>query len=276
MKKIIVPTDFSENATAAIEYACELAKSLKAAIVVANVHTPAVTHYNVISPLITEETGRAQKFAEERLQSIAKLIQKQYGVNVTTKFLVGGMVESIESLIGDSSAEMVVMGTKGASGIEKILFGSNTSRVIEKVKCPVLAVPVNCPFALPKKIMYATDFHNEELGHLTTLTTIAGVFNAEIMMTHITTDRSALESEEMLKRNFANRVSALSDYKPINFFVKYEDDIARALDSILGQVNADWIAMFTRDRTLFEKLYNPSLTKAMAHQTRVPLLAIKA
>ncbi|HCM77879.1 MAG TPA: hypothetical protein DIS90_15960 [Cytophagales bacterium] len=277
MKSILVPTDFSENANTAIEYACELAKSLGAAVFIINVYTPAVTQYNIISPLIEEETGRARKLAKEKLASIQELVQSQYKPLVcNTEFVVGGLLEAIEELVDKDKADLVVMGTRGASGLDKILFGSNTTRVIEKVKCPVLAIPAECPFHTPKRIVYATDFNNAELDHVGKLVIFSKAFNAELMFTHITTDRAALESEELLKRNFAKRVSALTDYSSITYFVKYEDDISRALDSFTTQVDADWIALFTRERKMFEKLYNPSLTKAMAYQTKIPLLAIKA
>ncbi len=276
MISILVPTDFSENANVAIEYACELGKQLGADVLIINTYTPAVTHYNVISPLIQEEIGNAKKVAEKKLATICEVVKEQYDpLACSYKFLVGGIVESIESLITELNINLVVMGTKGASGLDKILFGSNTTRVIEKVNCPVLAVPKDMPVEIPKRIVYATDFNNFELEHIQELATIANAFKAEIMMTHITTDEKAVLSEEMLKRNFAERVKAITDYAPITYFVKYEENIARALESFTSLVNADWIAMFTRKRALFEKLYNPSLTKAMAYHSEIPLLAIK-
>ncbi|MEQ8425127.1 MAG: hypothetical protein RIA63_10490, partial [Cyclobacteriaceae bacterium] len=127
----------------------------------------------------------------------------------------------------------------------------------------------------PKRIIYATDFHNAELNHINELVSVAEVFEAELMISHITTDAEALQSEEMLKRNFAGRVRKITDYSSITYFVKYEEHISRALESLATQVDADWIALMTRNRTMFEKLYNPSLTKELAYQTKIPLLAIK-
>lgn len=277
MKAILVPTDFSENANTAIEYACELAQSLNASLHIINVHTPAVTKHSVISPLIEEEIGLAKKEAEKKLAVISQMVQAQYeSVKCQTQFLTGGIVNTIESLVANGDVDLVVMGTRGASGLDRLLFGSNTTHVIEKVKCPVLAIPTDCPFQIPTRIVFATDFNNEELNHINGLVAIAKAFNAELMLTHFTTDKSALQSEEMLKRNFAKRVSNLTDYSDIEYFVKYEEDVRRALDTFTNMVHADWISLLTRDRTMLEKLYNPSLTKGMAYQTKIPLLAIKA
>ncbi len=277
MKTILIPTDFSENANIAVEYACELAKSLSAEVLVVNVHIPAVTQYDVVSPIIEEETERAKNIAQENLKSICEEIKKEYGdLFCNSKFIVGGIVEAIDALVKEKRADIVVMGTRGANGLGRILFGSNTTKVIEKVKCPVLAIPSNSPFRIPKRIIYATDFNKKEIDHIGELVTIARAFKAEILMTHITTDREALKSEEMLKVYFSKRVLEITDYEPINYFVKYEENISRALESFSNQIDADWISMLTHDRTLFEKLYNPSLTKSMAFHTEIPLLALKA
>jgi nucleotide-binding universal stress UspA family protein len=276
MRTILIPTDFSENANAAIEYACEIGKDLGADVLVVNMFTPALTQFSHANAVIKAETEKVGSSREEKLASICKIAEEQFSPLVCNyQFIVGGIVESIDKLIAEKNIDLVVMGTKGASGLEKILFGSNTTRVIDKVNCPVLAVPRDTPFQIPKRIVYATDFHNAELDHIQELATIANAFKAEIMMVHITTDEKALLSEEMLKRNFAGHVKAITDYSLITYFVKYEEDIARALESFTTQVNADWIAMFTHKRTLFEKLYNPSLTKAMAYHSKIPLLAIK-
>lgn len=275
MKSILVPTDFSNNANTAIDYACELARSLGAEITVLNIHTPAVTQYDIASVIIKNELDRAKELAEEKLGEISKMIQQQYQIACKTRFKVGGVVESIEDMIQNEEADFVIMGTRGASGLSKFLFGSNTARVIEKVDCPVLAIPDGCTFQTPKRIVYATDFNNAELNHIDKLVAVAQSFNSELMMVHITTDKEALLSEEMLKRNFAMKVSELTDYGAITYFAKYEENIVRALDSFTQQVRADWIAMLTRNRTSFEKFYNPSMTKKMAYQTKIPLLAIK-
>ncbi|HNP06048.1 MAG TPA: universal stress protein [Cyclobacteriaceae bacterium] len=275
MKSILVPTDFSLNANTAIDYACELARSLGAEVTVLNIHTPAITQYDVASVIVKNELDRAKEIAEEKLGEISKMIQQQYQITCKTRFKVGGVVDSIEDMIEKEEADFVIMGTRGASGLGKILFGSNTARVIEKVDCPVLAIPEGCTFQNPKRIVYATDFNNAELNHLDKLVAVAQSFNSELMMVHITTDKEALQSEEMLKRNFARKVSELTDYNAITYFAKYEENIVRALDSFTQQVRADWIAMLTHNRSGFEKFYNPSLTKKMAYQTKIPLLAIK-
>ncbi|MGE0588191.1 MAG: universal stress protein [Cyclobacteriaceae bacterium] len=276
MKTILVPTDFSENANTAIEYAAELAYHAGAKISVVNIYTPAVTKSSVISPLIQEEITAAENSAQTKLNAIKETVTDQFpGVNCEISFATGSVVASIEKLAQQLNADMIVMGTRGSTGLDKILFGSNTARVIEISSCPVLAIPKEVPYRKPTKIILATDFANEELGHIPKLANLAKSLGSEILMTHITTDHEAMQSEEMLKNNFAKRVANATDYSAISYMIKYEEDISRALQTAVNQVDADWIAMLTHHRNFFEKIYNPSMTKAMAYQTKIPLLALK-
>ncbi|HRX00223.1 MAG TPA: universal stress protein [Cyclobacteriaceae bacterium] len=276
MKNILVPTDFSENANTAIEYAAELASHTGAKITVVNIYTPAVTKPNIISPLIQQEISAAEDSALAKLDAVRQTIIEQFsGVSCETSFVVGPVVPTLEKLTQELDAQMLVMGTRGATGLDKILFGSNTAHMIEKSSCPVLAIPREAPYRRPTKIILATDFANEELGHITKLVSLAKSLGSEILMTHITTDPEAMQSEEMLKRNFAKRVSEATDYPSVSYMIKFEDDISRALQTAVSQVDADWIAMLTHHRTFFEKIYNPSMTKAMAYHTKIPLLALK-
>lgn len=276
MKNILIPTDFSEIGNTAIEYACEFAKAFGSSIFIVNIFTPAVTRNNVVKSLIEEEAGKARLLAEEKLKAICELIQQQYNsIPCKYAFKLGELLPSIEGLVDEYAIDFVVMGTHGATGADRILFGSNAAHTIERVICPVFTIPPESPFQPPKRIVYATDFNNEELTHMDRLISIAKAFEAEILVTHITTDESALLSEEMLKRNFAVRVSSITDYPNISYFVKYEENIERALQSFTEHIEADWIAILTHHRTFLEKIYNPSIAKALAYQTKVPLLALK-
>ncbi len=277
MKKIVVPTDFSEGANNAIEYAVALAQACQAEVKILNVYTPAVTHFEVVSPLIEDEIESARKASQNKLAAIGQIIGSQFpDVNYATAFAIGGLVNTLAELARQGQADLIVLGTTGASGLDKVLFGSNAAKIIENVPCAVMAIPKDCPFKVPQRIAYATDFNAAELQKIDQLITIARAFEAEITMVHITTQEEALVSEEMLKRYFAQKIARLTSYEKITYHLKYEENIQRGLASFIQQTNTDLIALLTHEHTLFEKFYNPSLTKFMAYHSEIPLLAIKA
>lgn len=277
MKQVIVPTDFSENANNAMEYALALAQACHAKVTILNTYTPAVTHFEMVSPLIADEIETAKKTAQNKLAAIGQVIDSQYPeVKYTTQFTTGGLVSTLEELAKQGKADLIVVGTQGATGLDKVLFGSNAAKIIERVPCAVMAIPKDCPFKAPQRIAYATDFNTTELLKIDQLITVARAFDAEIAMVHITTEEEALVSEEMLKRYFAQKIARLTHYENITYHLKYEENIQRGLASFLQQTNTDLIALLTHERSLFEKFYNPSLAKFMAYHTDIPLLAIKA
>lgn len=276
MKAIVVPTDFSAHAFTATEFACELANKTKAKLWVINVFTPPVTKKNVISGLVQEEIGRAEAESKARLEVIAKTVRDQFpGVACETAFFVGNLVEIVTNVVEEANADLVVMGTKGARGLDKVLFGSNTTHVMEKVKRPVLAVPAGTEFSTPTRIIYATDFNNSELTHITHLVEIAKAFESHILMTHIVTDSENSISEEMLRRKFSKEIEALTDYPHISYYTRFDSHVADALEEFAQRVDADWMSILSHDRKFFEKIYNPSIAKKLAFQSKLPLLALK-
>lgn len=277
MKRIVVPTDFSENANNAMEYAVALAQACHAEIKILNTYIPAVTHFEIVTPLIDDEVETSRKTAQSKLATIGQVMGGQFPhLNYNTAFVVGGLVDTLEEWARQGQVDLIVLGTKGATGLERVLFGSNATKIIESVPCAVMAIPKDCPFKAPQRIAYATDFNMAELQKIDQLITVARAFDAEIAMVHITTQEEALVSEEMLKRYFAQKIARLTRYEKITYHLKYEENIQRGLASFIQQTNTDLIALLTHERTLFEKFYNPSLTKHMAYHTEIPLLAIKA
>jgi nucleotide-binding universal stress UspA family protein len=277
MKNILVPTDFSENAGNAVEYAAVIAQACKATITLFNVYAPSVSRHSVISPLIAEEIAQTKIETQEKLHLTANTIKDLYP-NVQCHVLVGigEPVEEILSAAKNQKIDMIIMGTKGASSLEKVLFGSHAAAIIERAACPVLVVPVNTPCHIPKKIVFATDYTFSDIESARLLTSLALFFNATITFLHITTREDDIEEEQKLIEKFTAEIRQATNYKNINSKILSDNTVIMGLDTILQNSGADIIALSTRRRNVFEKLYNPSLTKKFALYTTIPLLAFKA
>ncbi len=277
MKSILVPTDFSENAGNAIEYAAVIAKAWNGSLTLMNVYTPSVSRYSVISPLITEEVALARSEAQNKLGLTAKTLKEMYP-DVTCEVYVG-VGETVDEILlasEEKEIDIIVMGTKGASSIEKVLLGSNAAKIIEKASCPVLVIPSDAPCHIPKKILFATDYAYSDIEGARLLTTLARSFNAMITFVHITTNEEDIDDEQKLIEKFTSEIKRATDYENINSKIVADNTVMMGMDSIIQESGADIVALSTRKRNLFEKLYNPSLTKKLAHYTHTPLLAFKA
>lgn len=277
MKNILVPTDFSEIASKAVEYAAVIAQACKATITLFNVYAPAVSRHSVISPLIADEMAQTKIESQEKLRLTANTIKDLYPeVPCHVSVGIGETVEEILNASKNNKSDMIIMGTQGASSIEKVLFGSNASEIIEKADCPVLVIPANTPCQIPKKILFATDYAYGDIESARLLASLAPFFDATITFLHITTREEDMEDEQKHIEKFTNEIRMATNYSSINSKILSDNTVIMGLDTILQNSGADIIALSTRRRNVFEKLYNPSLTKKFARYTTIPLLAFKA
>lgn len=268
---ILVPTDFSGNAIHAIDYALTLARAMEANLLLLHVFKPQVTRANVVYPYITEEIALLKNEAAEKLNEITSGIHDNYGVSCTTLVLVGNPVDEIIDTAKNRNVDLVVMGTQGASGIKKILFGSNTAAVIERATCPVLAVPEDAVIRLPQKIVFATDYQTSDMQILKGLASITSALKAELLLLHVA--KEELRSKRDLIEDFSMAVAKEINIPQPYHYVMPNDDIRKGIDLFMKSVKADIIAMSTRKRNVLDKFFDASLTKKMAQQTHLPLLA---
>src|SRR5918995_3413399 len=140
MKRILCPTDFSESAATAERQAVHLARALGAELL--------LLHVAIEAPLWREGVGTAdvrrvfegqRKWAEDTLAARAAALSTE-GVSARGVVKVGVAWEEIVGLAAEERADMIVMGTQGRTGLERVLLGSVAERVIRRAPCPVLTV----------------------------------------------------------------------------------------------------------------------------------------
>ncbi len=181
-------------------------------------------------------------------------------------------VNAIIETIKEKKTDFIVMGTKGASGIKEILMGSNTASIIEKANCPVIAIPEGAKFKGIKKITYATDYRESDVPALKNLIEIAKPFNAEILVLHASDDEFTHFSEEVFMNEFMNKIQKKINYKKLVYKLVYGKHLTKVLDKHIEQNSPDLIAMSTRHRNMFDKIFGTSITKKMAYHTKMPLI----
>ena len=143
-KRIVVPTDGSEVSMEAVNHAIYIAKKLNSeiyAIYVVDISPfvglPMEGSWEMITEVLREE-------GEEILKKVKELGEKE-GVEIKTKMLDGIPAEEIVRFAKEKNADLIVMGTTGKTGLERILLGSVAERVIKTSPCPVLVVKKQSP-----------------------------------------------------------------------------------------------------------------------------------
>jgi nucleotide-binding universal stress UspA family protein len=273
MINILVPTDFSALSKVAVLYAIKIANQLDGHITLLHVVTITRTVRHSMHDKIKDLEDDLITFAERDLNKLIKEVCK----TVKTTEPISCRVVRASDFHGAVKKEakrlktgLIVMGTKGATGLKKAVVGSNTASVIELSQIPVLAVPERAKFKGFKEIVYASDLKNVE-KELKMLMPYAENFGATIHLLHIAPSGKDVE---VLEEKVDKIVQKLG-YSNVVTLVLVDYFIEGAIDQYLGVCKADLLTMFTHNLTFYEKLFDRSMTRKMAFQSSVPLLAFK-
>jgi nucleotide-binding universal stress UspA family protein len=271
-KNILVPVDFSPCSENAILYAAEMASLLGAKLYIYHVyHVPLVLDYYPEEVKAVSDSMKAE--ADEHMEKIKAFIHHKYK-NLVTEYrmemdlLMSGIKNSVEK----DKIDLVIMGTKGASGISEFLIGSNTARAIESINVTVLAIPQNAVFKEPQKVLFATDFQFEDIDSIKKMVELVGMFKPRIEIAHIST--TPFTYDENIMEWFMEVLEQRVPYPNMNYhnILKIKDNYSVLNDYITDQ-KIDMVVMSTHNKNFIKKLFTGSLTKKMVYHTEIPLLA---
>jgi nucleotide-binding universal stress UspA family protein len=165
---------------------------------------------------------------------------------------------------------LIIMGTKGASGLKKYVIGTNTASVIDVSHVPVLVIPELAEFKNFKQVVYATDLKHID-RELKTLIPYLETFDATVHLIHIT---SSLKQVSAVEKKIESIVSK-SPYKNIVTHVMVNKNVDEAIDHYVKTTKADLLTTFTHEHGFYDKLFDRSITRKIAFQSKTPLLAFK-
>lgn len=285
MKKLLIPTDFSHNAAKAIKFAMRLAHHNPNVHLVffhaTDTEVPARIPSRMFAEIVENDIATGlEKLKKEVHTHLHELSIKANEINSEVLAVHGNFKENIQYEVQKLGVELIIMGTCGASGLKKFFFGSNTVDVMERVNCPVLAIPDNYKFHEVKNVAYAADFLTIEEG-FEKVVGLAQLFNAPLNIFHIDTVLPhRLDAHSFDKAHFIDGLKQKFNYEQMSleFREMGEEDSDDAIDGIqayVAQKHPSILAMATYDRVWIEKLINPSITKEMMFQTEIPMFAFK-
>jgi len=164
--------------------------------------------------------------------------------------------------------DIIVIGTKGATGLKKVLIGTNSAAVIDNSSVPVIAVPDNAQFESINKIVYATDLVNAS-EEIKTIGMFASLFEASIHVLHVQPANSVNKIDE---KEIVKELTKQAKYEKINFTITQSDHIAEAVEQFAQTKKADLLVMFTHKLDFYEKLFGRGVTRELAFHGHVTLL----
>lgn len=276
MKSILLPTDFSNNSINAIHYAHDMFHGERCEFYILNVQ---MASSFVSDDLMTLEPSTTiyQNLIETSKKAIHRIltdVKKKYKSDNHIYHTIvdyDNFIDAINQLVQTKNICLIVMGTKGATGAEKVLFGSNTVKVIQRSECPVLAVPKECKFKGLKQIAftsnYLTRYKKEELKPLITL---GKKFESKISILHITKGEYLTESQEN-NRAFLDECFANLNHEFINLA---NTDLFKTVEDYIEVNEINLLAMMSRKHSFLERLFTRHKVETFAFQITIPFLVM--
>ena len=272
MKKIIVPTDFSEQSEMALKVAAELARKNNADLIALHMlelatgimanseHIPQVHIVHMI------------KLAEKRFE---KLLKSDYlnGVKITSIIKPYKVFSEVDELAKEHQAELIVMGSHGTDGLQEIFIGSNTERVVRSSEIPVLVVKGEMNQFKTDRFVFACDFKEESVPAAKKAMAFAKLLEADLKMVYVNTPADAFLSHS----DAYQRISKFLDKASMGLEVEIYNDysVEKGVLNYAESINADLIGIPTHGRQGLSHFFMGSIGEDIANHSKLPVVTFK-
>jgi nucleotide-binding universal stress UspA family protein len=274
MKKILVPTDFSKNAFIASQYACSLAKAAGYEVELFHVYIVLYSGF--------EESGTSVKHmvwaddeAHKAMETLTLSLQESFPeVSIMGHCQRGFLIDELaQKWKQDDKLGLIVMGTKGATNVTESILGSTTYEVLKKSTIPVLVVPEDTGDFVLDQVGFFSDYNEDELDAIHYCHQLLPLkYQTHLIHLQTASDRSAEKAE-----NWAGKVELAFPNAAFKIeMIEVEKADFNAVASLTKTESLDLLVFMRPHKPFFEKLFKPSLTKAMAHYPIKPTLFIHA
>jgi len=276
MKNILFPTDFSENSWNAIEYALKLFKDTPCNFYV--LHVAPLNQSSIESNSLAIPKKAINVAGRDRLQDTCtgiRAITANMGHNFISLHEYGNLTDIIRKTVLDKKVNLIVMGTKGATGLKETILGSNTGNIMTKVPCNLLVIPEKTEQCIPKEIAFPTDY-NIFYSHsiLEAISKMLCITKAKLKVVNVSKPNIKLNQAQDQNRIY------LQDYLQELFEKSHSihnlkhERIKSAIEQFVLNENIDMVIMVAKNLNFLQQLLFDTTIKKISFQNSAPLLVL--
>ncbi|WP_289044485.1 universal stress protein [uncultured Olleya sp.] len=276
MKKIIVPVDFSDHSNFALESAAILAKKYNAEILALHMLEISETILTQGESEIESETLFLLKLAEKRFN---EFLEQDFLKDVTVTPIVKHfkVFSEVNEVAKEHSADLIVMGSHGSSGLKEIFVGSNTEKVVRNAEVPVLVIK-NKPTALSfDNVVFASDFTESSINPYLKASQLFDTLGSNMHLVYINTPGENFNSTSEMEQivvNFLQKADGnLDKLSEVDFISDYS--VEKGVLSYANVTGADAIAIATHGRTGFSHFLSGSISEDIANHAALPVITFR-
>jgi nucleotide-binding universal stress UspA family protein len=272
MKKLLVPTDFSETSRNAAIWAAQLAETIPGAELVL---------FHAYGKMETGSDGSplASDHEAEKILSLEALrsLQNQLGLISTAKVSrlaeEGSLIHEVVKAVKDHSIDAVVMGISGASRLDQVMIGSNTLRLVDKNICPVFIIPPDAIYRKMDNIVFASDFKAvEDTTPVASIRSVLDIHHSTLNVVNVDVEHFVEITEEYQqeKKKFQDLFAGYD--VEFNFIRLY--DFVEAISLFAEDRKAGLIITLPKKHDFLGSLFKTSHTRKLAYHSHIPILAL--
>jgi len=284
MKKILIGTDFSDNAKKAAIFGYKLAVQIKcdveictAMIIPAEIPAAGVVVWPMEEYHVIEEAALAE------LKQLKQVLEAQhtdgdFKPGISFKAEAGTAADVIKTLAGQDHADLIIAGTHGAGGLSSLMLGNHARKMIDATPVPLLLIPSGFEFKPIKTIAVALDMKHkgEDFGTIAAIIPLAALLNATLQLVHICHEGEDTTEAEFYIAEMVQEVKQLAGYHQTSSLIIKQAPTETGLNWLCNYGNIDMLAMAHYHRGLLASLFTGSHTKKMAGHIALPLLVLPA
>ena len=276
VKKILVPTDFSETGMLAIEHASFLARLVKAEMILLHVLPLTEYHFEIPEPVMhINNRDEVNKIVVQKLTELADHVSKEYGIRPQIMNTEGKIAMEVMQIAKDEDVDIIVMGTHGAKGFEEIMIGSNAHKVVSLAPCPVLTVQTHAKKLGFANIVLPIDRSTHSREKVETAISFANIYHSKLHILGLLESKEASEYDKL--QIVLDQVQHSIEKAGLTFSrhtVKGDHLAAEAL-KYGSSIDADLIMIMTDQESQVTGLFLGLLAKQIVNHSRIPVLSLK-
>lgn len=277
MRKIVIPTDFSENAFNALKYAAELFKYERSEFYILHAYADQVynTEGLLTQELMDEFKETTKKISDTELEKIKDRISELFP-NPRHRFhtisAFGMLIDEVNDLVDRENADIIITSTRGKTNDRKMTFGSNTLQIIKYVQCPVLSIPESHEYSDPKKILFPTNYLLPyQKRELKLVGELARAFCTEVHMLYVS--KFPLDSF----RQKDNQQAIKEQFYDVKLIYHQEKELEKtqAILKSIEDLNVDLLILVNSRHSYLENILYKSTVDHIGLHPKIPFLVLQ-
>lgn len=275
MKKILVPTDFSEHAENALKIAAQLAKKYSGEIYLLHMIELPVDMTNPVGGTRTSDLPEALYFMKLAKKRFSEVLNSPYleGLTVHETVQFHQAFDGIMEISKKYDCDFIVMGSQGATGFKEMFVGSNTEKVVRTSEIPVLVVKKDRPNFKINNFVFATNLSPESKNALQQAIEFATLMDAKLHLVFINTAnefQTSVDTDNNLKKYMEG--SSFNNYE---FHVHNDSSVENGILNFAQKINADLVGMATHGRKGLSHFFNGSISEDLVNHANIPVVTFR-